>query len=455
MNQAPFTVAIVGRPNVGKSSLFNRIIGERVAIIDDQPGVTRDIIARVFEWNGVPIRFLDTGGYETTSQGEIEVNMRRQIEEAIELADALVLVADISTGPTAEDDEAVAIIRRSGHPVVVALNKADNRKREEEGLADFYHWGFEKVFPVSASHGGGTGDLLDAVVESLPERPAEYLPEDEDLIRVAIIGRPNVGKSTLLNKLVGKERALVSSIAGTTRDPVDTLIEVEGQKYLLIDTAGIRRRGKIRDIEKYAVGRAELAVERSDVVLMVIDAVEGITETDAHVFGQAHEAGVAAILVVNKWDAVEKETETSGEYAKKIRETAKFLRHCPILFISALTGQRTHRIWEELKKVYSSYTQRIPTAELNQSLAEWVGRRPPHGIRGRIPKLLYITQVATRPPSFALFVKNADALHFTYNRYLINQMREAYGFEGTPIQLRVKESRRREFPEGAPGYQES
>jgi GTP-binding protein len=448
MKKAPFTVAIVGRPNVGKSTLFNRIVGERVSIVDDQPGVTRDIIARVYEWNGVPIRFLDTGGYETTSRGEIEINVRQQIEEAIELADSLIFVVDIRTGPTPEDEQTVRLLRKTGHPLVVAVNKADNERQAREGGTDFYHWGFEHLIPVSATHGTGTGDLLDAVVESLPDRPAEYEPEDEDsIIRVAIVGRPNVGKSTLLNQLVGEKRALVSSIPGTTRDPVDTLYEKNGKKYLLIDTAGVRRRGKIRDLEKYAVGRGMIAIERADVVLLLIDAEEKITETDAHVFGQADDAGRAAILVVNKWDLIEKDTDTAGAYAKEIRETTKFLRHCPILFISALSGQRTHRIWEEIDRVYESYKKRIPTSELNEKLAEWVGRRPPHGIRGRHPKILYMTQVETGPPSFAMFVKNPHALHYSYKRYLTNRMRETYGFEGTPIRLYVRESARREEPD--------
>ncbi|MCA9440940.1 MAG: ribosome biogenesis GTPase Der [Candidatus Omnitrophica bacterium] len=446
LKTAPYTVAIVGRPNVGKSTLFNRIVGERVSIVDDQPGVTRDVIGRIFEWNGVPIRFLDTGGYETTARGEIEENLRRHIQEAIELSDLLILVVDISTGPTAEDEDAMDLIRRSGRDVILAVNKADNLKREREGLNDFLHWGIEPLYPVSSTHGTGTGDLLDAVVDALPERPAEIgMEEEENLIRVAIVGRPNVGKSTLLNQLVGEKRSLVSNIPGTTRDPVDTFVEKEGQPYLLIDTAGIRRRGKIKDLEKYAVGRGKLAIERADVVLLVIDAEEGITETDAHVFGLTQEMGRAAILLVNKWDLVEKDTNTSGEYVKKIQETCKFLKHCPIQFISAMTGQRTHRVWEEIKTVYEHYSFRAPTSGLNNNLQDWVNRRPPHGIRGRHPKILYMTQVGVQPPTFALFVKNRDALHFSYERYLINQMRETYGFTGTPIRLHVRESRRRDY----------
>ena len=447
MTQAPFSVAIVGRPNVGKSTLFNRIIGQRLAIVDDQPGVTRDVISRVFEWNGIPIRFLDMGGYETSSRGEIEVNIRKQIEETVELADTLVLVVDITTGPTAEDEDAVEFVRRCGRPVVVAVNKADTWEREQTGLTDFMAWGFDQVIPVSAIHGHGTGDLLDAVVESLPEHAAEFdLSEESEAIRVAIVGRPNVGKSTLLNRLVGKERSLVSSIPGTTRDPVDTLVEVEGQKYLLIDTAGIRRPSRIHDIEKFSVGRGMLAIERADVLLLVVDGETGLTETDANVFGQAYETGRAAVIVVNKWDAVEKDTDTSGNCVKVIQEKLKFLRHCPIQFVSALTGQRTHKLWDEIQKVYAGYTLRVPTAGLNESLREWVTRRPPHGIKGRHPKILYATQVGVKPPTFALFVRNPDALHLTYKRYLMNRMRETYGFEGTPLRLLIRESKRRETP---------
>lgn len=446
LKSAPYTVAIVGRPNVGKSTLFNRIVGERVSIVDDQPGVTRDVIARVFEWNGVPIRFLDTGGYETTSRGEIEENLRRHIEEAIELSDLLVLVVDISTGPTAEDEDAVDFIRRSGRKVILAVNKADNARREREGLNDFLHWGIDPMFAISSTHGTGTGDLLDAVVEALPERPAEIGGEEEEnLIRVALVGRPNVGKSTLLNQLVGQKRSLVSNIPGTTRDPVDTYIVKDGQPFLLIDTAGIRRRGKIKDLEKYAVGRGKLAIERADVVLLLIDAQEGVTETDAHVFGLTQEAGKGAVLIVNKWDLVEKDTNTSGEYVKKIHETCKFLRHCPIQFVSALSGQRTHKIWEEIKTVHANYSLRVPTSGLNENLEAWVNRRPPHGIRGKHPKILYMTQVGVRPPTFALFVKNTEALHFSYERYLVNQLRETYGFVGTPIRLHVRESRRKDY----------
>jgi len=445
MTSAPFSVAIVGRPNVGKSTLFNRIIGQRLAIVDDQPGVTRDVISRVFEWNGVPIRFLDMGGYETSSRGEIEISIRKQIEETVELADALVLVVDITTGPTAEDEDAVEFVRRCGRPVVVAVNKADTWEREQTGLTDFMAWGFDQVIPVSAIHGHGTGDLLDAVVESLPEHAAEYdLSEESEAIRVAIVGRPNVGKSTLLNRLVGKERSLVSSIPGTTRDPVDTLVEVEGQKYLLIDTAGIRRPSRIHDIEKFSVGRGMLAIERADVLLLVVDGETGLTETDANVFGQAYETGRAAVIVVNKWDAVDRDTDTSGNCVKVIQEKLKFLRHCPIQFVSALTGQRTHKLWDEIQKVYAGYTLRVPTAGLNESLREWIARRPPHGIKGRHPKILYTTQVGVKPPTFALFVRNPDALHLTYKRYLMNRMRETYGFVGTPLRLLIRESKRRE-----------
>ncbi|MCG3196425.1 MAG: ribosome biogenesis GTPase Der [Candidatus Omnitrophica bacterium] len=444
MSKAPYTVAIVGRPNVGKSTLFNRLVGHRVSIVDDRPGVTRDVIARTFEWNGVPIRFLDTGGYETSSSGEIEVNVRRHIAEAVELADALVLVVDITTGPTAEDEEAVGFVRRCGRPLVLAVNKADTAKREQEGLADFLHWGFDRVETVSALHGTGTGDLLDAIVEMLPDRPAEIeAGDDEKIIRVALVGRPNVGKSTLLNRMVGHQRSLVSSIPGTTRDPVDTLVEHDGQLFLLVDTAGIRRRGKIKDIEKFAVTRGLLAIDRADVVLLLIDASEGLTETDAHVFGLAHEAGRAAVIVANKWDLVEKDSDTAGASAKDIYRNLKFLRHCPIQFISAQTGQRVPRLWDEIRKVHTAYSHRISTPALNERLKEWVNHRPPHGIRGILPKILYITQVSTKPPTFALFVRNPQGLHLTYKRYLVNRMRETFDFTGTPIRLLVRENRGR------------
>jgi len=444
MANAPFTVAIVGRPNVGKSTLFNRIVGQRVSIVDDRPGVTRDVISRKFEWNGVTIQFLDTGGYETAGRSELEIGIREHIEEAVELTDALILVVDITTGPTAEDEEAVNFLRRCGRPVILAANKADTIRREEEGLVDFMGWGFEEIVAVSALHGHGTGDLLDEVVKTLPERAGEVdVPEQEDLIRVAIVGRPNVGKSTLLNNLVGEKKALVTSIPGTTRDPVDTLVEKDGQAYLLVDTAGIRRRGKIKEIEKYAVVRGRVAIERADVALLLVDAEEGITETDAHVFGEAWDAGCACVVLVNKWDLVEKETGTSGEFAKKIHETFKFLRPCPIQFISALTGQRTGRIWDDLRRVYNAHDLRVGTSELNNKLEGWLAHCPPHGIRGRHPKIMYMSQVESAPPTFVVFAKNPDALHLTYQRHLINELRKEYGFEGTPIRLWVRPASRK------------
>ncbi len=427
-------VAVVGRPNVGKSTLFNRIIGSRVAIVEDFPGVTRDRLYYEVEWLNHPFILIDTGGIQW-EEDDIYSQVKKQAELAVEEADVILFVTDAKDGVLPADEEVANILRRTGKPVVLAVNKTDNFSQDSS--YEFYGLGLGTPVPVSAIHGMNVGDLLDEVIAHFPKEEAEY--EEEGLIRIAVIGKPNVGKSSIVNRLTGEERVIVSDIAGTTRDAIDTRMEHEGKPYLLIDTAGIRRKARIDDVlERYSVIRAFRAVDRADVVLMVLSATEGVSEQDKRIAGYAHEQGKAAILVVNKWDLVEKETNTMKEYTETIREELGFLRYAPVLFISALTGQRTTRIFEMVDMVYGETTKRISTSVINQLLREIVMLNPPPGDKGKTLKISYGTQARIKPPTFVLFVNDPELMHFSYQRHIENRFREDIGFEGTPIRILVR-----------------
>lgn len=430
-------VAIVGRPNVGKSTLFNRLAGGLVAIVEDRPGVTRDRLYRDSEWLGRKFTIIDTGGIEfKNEETSIPTQMRRQAEIAIEEADVIVFVLD-AQGPLTPDDELIAqTLRRSGKPVVIAANKVENFAKAE--LYELYSLGLGEPIPISAVHGMNVGDLLDAVVAHFPEQEEEEY--DPDIIKIAAIGRPNVGKSSLVNALLGEERVIVSNVPGTTRDAIDTAFEHEGKHYILIDTAGMRRKGRIDELtERYSVSRSLRAVDRCDVVLMLIDATEGVTEQDKKIAGYAHEAGKGIILVVNKWDLIEKDDKSMNRYEKEIREELSFMLYVPTLFISAKTGQRVNRLLELVDFVAEQNATRITTATLNSLVREWVHLNPPATDKGRRLKILYMTQVGVKPPTFVCFVNDPELLHFSYKRYLENQLRKSFGFEGSPIRLVIRQ----------------
>ncbi len=445
-------VAIVGRPNVGKSTLFNRLIEERRAVVSDIPGTTRDRLFGETEWNGVPLIFVDTGGIEMQS-ATVEAGrrpgpaplledsapfiplIRAQAELAIEEADLTLFLVDASTGLTGADREVAQLLRRAQRPVLVVANKADNFTREQEAL-EFYELGLGEVYPISAIHGRGVGDLLDVVVELLP--PSEPESEiDEDVIRIAILGRPNVGKSSLLNRLLGHDRAIVSPVSGTTRDALDTEMEWGGQKLVLIDTAGIRRRGRVQQgVEKYSVLRAFKAAERADVALLVVDAVEGVTAQDTHVAGLIVEQGVSSVIVINKWDAVDPEIKQNRQqFEAQAQHDLQFLAQSPMLFVSALTGQRVDRILPTAISVVESRYQRLPTGLLNDMIKQAFAAHPPPTKQGRRLKLYFVTQAEVAPPTFVFFVNNPALIHFSYERYLENRIREVFPFPGTPIRL--------------------
>jgi len=429
-------VAIVGRPNVGKSTIFNRIIGDRLAIVEDKPGVTRDRIYGSAEWNGKTFNIVDTGGIEIDAGDEIMRSVRAQAELAIDEADVIIFMVDGKAGLTPSDDEVARLLFRSGKPVVVAVNKVDNPKRTE-AVYDFYSLGFGDPVPISGAHGTGIGDLLDRVAASLPERTDEEY--DEDVIRVALIGRPNVGKSSLVNAILGEERVIVSDVAGTTRDAIDTPFEKDGRKFVLIDTAGMRKRGRIYETtEKYSVLRSLKAIERADVALVLIDAVEGITEQDKHIAGYAHEAGKASVLVVNKWDAVEKDDKTMRQFELRIRDHFQFMDYAPIVFLSAKTKLRLHKLLPVVEHVAEQHAMRVQTHLLNDIIADAVAVNPPPSDKGRRLRINYATQVAVKPPTIVLFVNDPELMHFSYSRYLENKIREAFAFEGTPIRIIVR-----------------
>ncbi len=436
-------IAVVGRPNVGKSTLFNKLIGQRLSIVEDTPGVTRDRIYAKGEWRNRPFMVVDTGGIESVTDDPILQQMRRQAEIAIERADVIILVTDVRCGVTVDDSAVASMLQKSGKPVILAVNKCDSIGEPPMELYEFYNLGIGDPMPISAAHGHGTGDLLDAVYEMLPEEPAEN--EDEDAVRVAIIGKPNVGKSSLVNRIAGEERVIVSNVAGTTRDVIDTEIENKAGKFILIDTAGIRKKSKVTErIEHYSVLRAYMAVDRADVCLIVIDAAEGFTEQDSKVAGYAHEQGKASIIVVNKWDLIEKDGKTMKEYEDKLKNDFSFMSYAPFLFISAKTGQRLSKLFEMIQEVHAQNAMRISTGMLNDVLAYATTRVQPPSDKGRRLKIYYMTQASTKPPTFVIFVNRADLFHFSYQRYIENQIRATFGLTGTPVRFVVRERARDE-----------
>ena len=429
-------VAIVGRPNVGKSTIFNRIIGDKLAIVEDKPGVTRDRIYGSGEWNGKNFHIIDTGGIEVYGEDELLKLVKAQAEMAVEEADVILFLADSKAGLTPADEIIAQMLFRANKPVVLAINKLDNPANMTD-LYEFYALGFGQPIPVSGTHGIGIGDLLDELVERLPLKTSiEY---DQDVIKIACIGRPNVGKSSLVNAILGEERVIVSELAGTTRDAIDTPFVRDGQRYVLIDTAGIRKRGKVYEsTEKYSVMRAMQAIERADVALIIINAEEGIIEQDKHIAGYAHEAGRAAILVVNKWDQIAKDDKTMQLFTEQIRDHFQFIAYAPLLFISARTKQRLHKLLPLVQHVAEQHAMRVTTHLLNEIIADAVAVNPPPTDQGRRLRINYITQVGVKPPSFVLFVNDPELMHFSYERYLENRIRSAFPFEGTPLRLGIR-----------------
>lgn len=431
-------VAIVGRPNVGKSMLFNKLTGRRNAIVEDTPGVTRDRIYGECEWNGRKFDLVDTGGIEPKTDSEILLFMREQAEIAIETADVIIMVTDVRVGMTAADADVAGMLKRAKKPVVLAVNKCDSIGAVNPDVYEFYGLGLGDPIEVSAVHGHGTGDLLDFCVEHLP--PQESEEDDEDLIRVAVIGKPNVGKSSLVNRILGENRVIVSDMAGTTRDAIDSYFENEYGKFCFIDTAGMRRKSKIDDaVEHYSNLRAIAAVERADVCLILIDANEGVTEQDTKIAGVAHEAGKASIIVVNKWDAVEKDDKTMDKFTEDVRRDLSYMTYAPIHFISALTGQRVQGLFQLIRAVASQSAMRIPTGQLNSVLADATARVQPPTDKGRRLKIYYMTQTGVKPPHFVAFCNDARLFHFSYQRYLENQIRAVFGLTGTPIRLTIRQ----------------
>ena len=432
-------VAIVGRPNVGKSMLFNKLTGQRTSIVEDTPGVTRDRIYGECEWCGRHFSLVDTGGIEPDTDSDMLKFMRRQAEIGIELADAIIMVADVRSGVTAADQDVATMLRKSGKPVALAVNKCDSTGLVNPDAFEFYSLGIGDLFETSAVHGHGTGDLLDWVLDNIPEDEGEE--EDSDVIKVAIVGKPNVGKSSLLNRILGEERVIVSNVAGTTRDAIDSYFENESGKYCFIDTAGMRRKSKVDDaIEKYSNMRSISAIERADVCLILVDANDGVTEQDTKIAGLVHEAGKAAIIVVNKWDAVEdKETNTMRDMEAKVRQGLSYMLYAPVLFISALTGSRVERLFQLIQDVHAQNTMRITTGALNSVLADATARVQPPTDKGRRLKIYYMTQASSKPPHFVIFCNDARLFHFSYQRYLENQIREVFGLQGTPVRITIRQ----------------
>lgn len=434
-------VAVVGRPNVGKSTLFNKLVGQRISIVEDTPGVTRDRIYSKCEWRNREFMVVDTGGIEPDSNDIILSQMRRQAEMAIEKADVIVFLTDIRTGVTANDYDVARMLQKSGKPIVLCVNKCDSIGDPPPEFYEFYNLGLGDPIPLSAAHGHGSGDMLDKIFEYFPEQTDEEY--DEEYIKVAVIGKPNVGKSSLINRIAGEERVIVSNIAGTTRDATDTIIENENGKYVFIDTAGIRKKSKVQEkIEHYSVLRAYMAVDRSDVCVIVIDAEVGFTDQDSKVAGYAHEQGKGCIVAVNKWDAVEKDSGTMDEYRSKLEKDFSFMSYVPFVFISAKTGLRVDKLFEMINSVNAQNSMRISTGMLNDILAYATTRVQPPSDKGRRLKIYYMTQPSTKPPTFVVFVNRADLFHFSYQRYLENQIRQTFGLEGTPVRFVIRERNR-------------
>lgn len=431
-------VAIIGKPNVGKSTFFNYLVGHRISIVQDTPGVTRDRIYAETNWRGRNFTLVDTGGIEPDSEDIILSQMREQANLAIAMANVIIFLTDVKQGVTAADREIALMLKKSGKPIVLVCNKADNFEQGTQESYEFYNLGIGDPYPISATNALGIGDVLDAVYEKFPEKTENE--DEKDKIKVAVIGKPNVGKSSLINKILGQNRTIVSDIAGTTRDAIDTEFENENGKYVLIDTAGIRRKSKIKEsIEKFSIMRTLLAIERADVCLMMIDATQGVTDQDTKIAGEAHEAGKGVIIVVNKWDAVEKETGTLEQYKKEVYDKLKYLSYAPIIFISAKTGQRVHKLFEMINNVNAQNSLRVSTSILNQVINEAIAIVQPPTDKGKRLKIYYGSQVSTKPPTFVIFVNNKELFHFSYERYLVNQIRKEFGLEGTPVRVIVRE----------------
>lgn len=432
------TVAIVGRPNVGKSTFFNYIIGQRLSIVEDKPGVTRDRVYAECNWRGTDFTVIDTGGIEIESEDLITSEIANQANIAIDLADVIVFLTDIKQGITEVDKDIALLLKKSKKPVILVCNKADNYNKVSDDIYEFYNLGLGTPYPLSATNAIGIGDILDAIYDEFPKDIEEDV--DEDLIKVAIIGKPNVGKSSLVNKILGEERVIVSNIAGTTRDAIDSYFENEFGKYTFIDTAGIRRKSKVNEsIEKFSVMRTLLAIKRADVCLMMIDATEGVTDQDAKIAGEAHEEGKGIILVINKWDEIEKDTYTIEQFKKDVYNKLSYLTYAPIIFISAKTGQRVNKLFEMINNVANQNALRVSTSMLNQVLNEAIAIVQPPTDKGKRLKIYYMTQATTKPPTFVVFVNNKELFHFSYERYLVNQLRKEFGLIGTPIRIIVRQ----------------
>ena len=436
-------VAIVGRPNVGKSTLFNALAGEMISIVKDTPGVTRDRIYAEVTWLNRDFTLIDTGGIEPDSRDIILSQMREQAQIAIDTADVIIFLTDVRQGLVDSDSKVADMLRRSGKPVVLVVNKVDSFEKFMPDVYEFYNLGIGDPMPISASSRLGIGDMLDEVTKHFPEGSGEE--EEDERPRIAIVGKPNVGKSSIINKLLGKNRVIVSDIAGTTRDAIDTAIKHNGKEYVFIDTAGLRRKNKIKEeLERYSIIRTVTAVERADVVLMVIDATEGVTEQDAKIAGIAHERGKGVIIVVNKWDAIEKNDKTMNEFESQIRQTLAYMPYAEIMYVSAVTGQRLNRLYDMIDMVIENQTLRVATGVLNEIMAEAVALQQPPSDKGKRLKLYYITQVSVKPPTFVIFVNDKELMHFSYTRYLENKIREAFGFRGTSLKFFIRERKEKE-----------